>query len=136
MEAPSPVPPSIFSNHPFHNRPGCPQFISTHAQRKPTVKLASAAYFYYGKLTFADRLSASPFLIGSTSPGFIPNKHVAVFALVADDGVISASCVDRFSMSGVLWGWTLNSCNHNTRKPPTQLSLYLQRRIYFKIKVY
>lgn len=79
------------------------------------------------KLTFADWLCARPLFVSPTSPGLITNKHVTVFALVTNNRVVSAGCVDRFPMSGVFWWWTLNSCNHNTRKPPTQLSSYLQR---------
>lgn len=122
IDAPNPVPPSIFSNQPFHNLPGCPQFISTHAQKKSTVKLASTLL----KLTFTDWLGARPFSVRPTPSSFIPNQSVAILALVTNYGVVAAGCVDCFAVSGVFRGWTLYGCNHNTRKPPTKLSLYLQ----------
>ena len=53
------------------------------------------------ELTFAMRLRARPLLVPLAPPDAVPDQHVAVVALVGDQGVVAHGGVDGATVQGV-----------------------------------
>ena len=72
------------------------------------ASVASVASF---SLTFAGGLGPRPQFVPLAPPDGVPDQHVAVVALVGDEGVVGHRVVDGAAVEGVLRSLALDGCN-------------------------